>query len=75
MRSARADRRSDGQALIFGLPYIHSAFDVAAWLSSMAVFWFSTRRLLPAGSLPADKVGHPGAYALASSMTVMHWRV
>jgi prolipoprotein diacylglyceryltransferase len=50
----------------FGLPYVHSAFDVAAWLSSVAVFWLSTRRLLPAGSLPADKVDHPGAYALAA---------
>jgi phosphatidylglycerol---prolipoprotein diacylglyceryl transferase len=48
------------------LPYIHSAFDVAAWLTSTAVFWFSSRRLLPVGSLPADKVGYPGAYALAA---------
>ena len=64
--SARAAQKSDEQALTFGLPYIHSAFDVAAWLASMAVFWFSSRRLLPAGSLPADKVSHPGAYALAA---------
>ena len=65
-RSARAAPASDEITLTFGLPYIHSVFDVAAWLSSVAVFWFSTRRLLPAGSFPADKVGHPGAYALAA---------
>jgi prolipoprotein diacylglyceryltransferase len=50
----------------FGLPYIHAVFDVAAWLASMAVFWLTTRRLLPAEALPANRVPHPGAYAIAA---------
>jgi len=50
----------------FGLPYIHAVFDVAAWLASMATFWLTTRHLLPADVLPADKVPHPGAYAVAA---------
>ncbi len=50
----------------FGLPYIHAVFDVAAWLASMTVFWFTTRRLLPAGVLPASRVPYPGAYAVAA---------
>ena len=52
----------------FGLPLIHAVFDVAAWLTSMAVFWLTTRRLLPADSLPANRVEHPGAYALTAGM-------
>src|SRR5262249_45178292 len=54
------------QALTFGLPYIHSAFDVAAWLASVAVFWFGSRRLVPAAALPANRVEQPGLYALAA---------
>src|SRR5262245_47640267 len=50
----------------FGLPYIHAVFDVVAWLVSMAVFWLTTRRLLPAEALPANRVAHPGAYAIAA---------
>ena len=50
----------------FGLPYIHAVFDVAAWLASMTVFWFTTRRLLPADALPASRVPYPGAYAVAA---------
>lgn len=50
----------------FGLPFIHAVFDVAAWLTSMAVFWLTTRRLLPAESLPANRVPYPGAYAIAA---------
>ena len=50
----------------FGLPLIHAAFDVAAWLASMLVFWLTTRRLLPAESLPANRVPYPGAYAIAA---------
>lgn len=50
----------------FGLPYIHAVFDVAAWLASMAVFWLTTRHLLPAEALPANRVSHPGAYAVTA---------
>ena len=50
----------------FGLPYIHAVFDVAAWTASMTVFWFTTRHLLPAEALPANRVPHPGAYAIAA---------
>ena len=52
----------------FGLPYIHAVFDVAAWLASMTVFWLVTRHLLPAEALPANRVPHPGAYAIAAGM-------
>lgn len=52
--------------LSFGLPYVHSLFDVAAWLASVATFWFSSRRLLPAAALPANRVAYPGAYAVAA---------
>ena len=50
----------------FGLPYIHAVFDVAAWLASMTVFWLTTRHLLPADALPANRVPHPGAYAVTA---------
>jgi len=50
----------------FGLPYIHAVFDVAAWLASMTVFWFTTRHLIPADALPASRVPYPGAYAVAA---------
>jgi len=50
----------------FGLPYIHAVFDVVAWLTSMTVFWLVTRHLLPAEALPASRVPHPGAYAIAA---------
>src|SRR6266851_4199887 len=52
----------------FGLPYIHAVFDVAAWLTSMTVFWLTTRHLLPADALPASRVPHPGAYAIAAGL-------
>ena len=45
----------------FGLPFVHAAFDVAAWLASMALFWGVTRRLVPAQRLP-----HPALYALSA---------
>ena len=32
----------------------------------MAVFWLTTRHLLPADALPANRVGHPAAYAVAA---------
>ena len=47
----------------FGLPYIHAVFDVLAWLASMTVFLMTTRRLIPAEALPANRVTHPGLYA------------
>jgi hypothetical protein len=50
----------------FGLPYIHAIFDVVAWLASMTVFWFTTRRLIPADALPANRVPHPGVYAVTA---------
>ena len=50
----------------FGLPYIHAVFDVAAWLASMTVFYLTTRHLIPAESLPANRVPHPGAYAITA---------
>ena len=50
----------------FGTPYIHSVFDVAAWLGSLASFWLTTRYLLPASMLPGRRVEHPGAYAIAA---------
>ena len=50
----------------FGLPYIHAVFDVAAWLASMTVFWLTTRHLIPADALPANRVPHPGAYAITA---------
>src|SRR5258708_16315123 len=52
----------------FGLPYIHAVFDVAAWFASMTVFWLTTRHLLPAEALPANRVPYPGAYAIAAGM-------
>ena len=52
----------------FGLPYIHAVFDVAAWFTSMTVFWLTTRHLLPPEALPANRVPYPGAYALAAGM-------
>src|SRR5258708_14570144 len=54
--------------IYFGLPYIHAVFDVAAWLASMAAFWLVTRHLLPADALPANRVPHPGAYAVAAGL-------
>ena len=45
----------------FGLPLVHTVFDVLAWLASMATFWLVTRRLVPARSLP-----HPALYALSA---------
>ena len=50
----------------FGTPYIHSVFDVAAWMASLATFWLTTRYLLPASMLPGRRVEHPGAYAIAA---------
>ena len=50
----------------FGLPYIHAVFDVAAWLASMTVFWLTTRHLIPAEALPANRVQHPGLYAVTA---------
>jgi phosphatidylglycerol:prolipoprotein diacylglycerol transferase len=50
----------------FGLPYIHAVFDVAAWLASMAAFWWTTRRLIPPDALPASRVPHPGLYAVTA---------
>jgi phosphatidylglycerol:prolipoprotein diacylglycerol transferase len=32
----------------------------------MAVFWLTTRHLIPATALPANRVSHPGAYAIAA---------
>lgn len=32
----------------------------------MAVFWLTTRYLIPATALPAHRVSHPGAYAIAA---------
>ena len=52
--------------MYFGLPYIHAVFDVAAWAASMAVFWLTTRRLLPADTLPANRLPHPGLYAITA---------
>src|SRR5262245_37533992 len=52
----------------FGLPYIHAVFDVAAWLASMTVFWWTTRKLLPPEVMPASRVPYPGAYAVAAGM-------
>lgn len=52
----------------FGLPYIHAVFDVVAWLASMTVFWLVTRHLLPADVLPANRVEHPGAYAITAGL-------
>ena len=46
---------------VFGLPYVHTVFDVAAWLASMATFWLVSRRLVPARTLP-----HPALYALSA---------
>ncbi|HLM15521.1 MAG TPA: hypothetical protein VK362_24190, partial [Reyranella sp.] len=50
----------------FGLPYIHAVFDVAAWLASMTAFWWTTRHLIPAESLPANRVTDPGLYAVTA---------
>jgi prolipoprotein diacylglyceryltransferase len=50
----------------FGLPLVHAVFDVLAWLASMAAFGLTTRRLLPPAMLPAARVPHPGAYAIAA---------
>lgn len=50
----------------FGLPYIHAAFDVLAWLASMTVFVLTTRHLIPAEALPANRVSHPGLYAVTA---------
>src|SRR5260370_33696453 len=52
----------------FGLPYTHAVFDVAAWFASMTVFWLTTRHLLPADALPANRVPYPGAYAISAGM-------
>ena len=52
----------------FGLPYIHAAFDVLAWLASMTVFWLTTRHLIPSEALPANRVEHPGLYAVTAGM-------
>jgi phosphatidylglycerol---prolipoprotein diacylglyceryl transferase len=49
-----------------GLPYIHAVFDIAAWLASMTVFWLTTRHLIPADALPANRVPYPGAYAITA---------
>lgn len=46
---------------LFGLPYVHTVFDIAAWLASMAMFWLASRRLVPARTLP-----HPALYALSA---------
>jgi len=54
--------------LVFGLPYIHTLFDVLAWAASVAVFWFTTRRILPVGTLPAEMVAHPGLYAVSAGV-------
>ena len=45
----------------FGLPLVHTVFDVLAWLASMATFWLVTRRLVPHRALP-----HPALYALSA---------
>src|SRR4029078_4209998 len=50
----------------FRLPYIHAVFDVAAWLASMTVFWLTTRHLIPAEALPANRVQHPRLYAITA---------
>jgi phosphatidylglycerol---prolipoprotein diacylglyceryl transferase len=50
----------------FGLPYIHAVFDVAAWLASMTVFCWTTRHLIPPEALPANRVAHPGLYAVTA---------
>lgn len=52
--------------MYFGLPYVHAVFDVLAWLASMAVFWVTTRRLIPAAALPAHRVPYPGLYAVTA---------
>lgn len=54
--------------LTFGLPYVHTVFDVLAWLASVAVFWFTSRRLLPVGALPAEMVARPGLYAVSAGI-------
>jgi prolipoprotein diacylglyceryltransferase len=46
---------------LFALPYVHTVFDVLAWLASMAMFWLVSRRLVPSPTLP-----HPALYALAA---------
>jgi prolipoprotein diacylglyceryltransferase len=50
----------------FGLPYVHAVFDVAAWLASMTVFVLTTRHLIPSEALPANRVPHPGLYAVTA---------
>jgi len=50
----------------FGLPYIHAVFDVAAWLASMTVFLLTTRHLIAPEALPANRVSHPGLYAVTA---------
>ncbi|MBY0320314.1 MAG: prolipoprotein diacylglyceryl transferase [Reyranella sp.] len=50
----------------FGLPYIHAVFDVLAWLASMTVFILTTRHLIPPEALPANRVAHPGLYAVTA---------
>lgn len=50
----------------FGLPYIHAVFDVAAWLASMTVFLLTTRHLIPADAMPAQRVPYPGLYAVTA---------
>ncbi len=52
----------------FGLPYIHAVFDVLAWLASMTVFWLTTKHLIPPEALPANRVEHPGLYAVTAGM-------
>jgi phosphatidylglycerol---prolipoprotein diacylglyceryl transferase len=54
--------------IVFGLPYIHTVFDVLAWAASVGVFWFTSRRLLPMGTLPAEMVAHPGLYSVSAGV-------
>jgi phosphatidylglycerol---prolipoprotein diacylglyceryl transferase len=37
-------------------------------LASLATYWFGSRRLLPVGALPAERVAQPGLYAIAAGM-------
>jgi phosphatidylglycerol:prolipoprotein diacylglycerol transferase len=57
--------------IAFGTPYIHTFFDVAAWVASLGMFWLTSRHLLPASALPAQRVGHPVAYAIAAGAGVL----
>ena len=64
MSCAGGGRRSAHELL--RLPYVHAVFDVAAWLASMTAFWWTTRHLIPAEALPANRVTHPGLYAVTA---------